>query len=68
MREVIQACEKTVGKPIRSVEKPRRPGYRPPRLVADSSLARRELGFAPEHSTLERIISTAWAWQLKSRG
>ena len=62
VREIISACERITG--IRAIvaEKPRRPGD-PPRLVADSSLARRELGFSPVHS-LDSIVRTAWEWEL----
>jgi UDP-glucose 4-epimerase len=64
--EVIRACEQVMGKPIQTVNKPRRPGD-PPRLVADSKLARSALGFAPEYSSLQKIVETAWQWHLKAR-
>ncbi|HUP58607.1 MAG TPA: UDP-glucose 4-epimerase GalE [Bdellovibrionota bacterium] len=66
VREVIDACGRVVGRPIRVAERPRRAGD-PPRLVADSGLARRELGFDPKSSTLERIIASAWEWHRRSR-
>jgi UDP-glucose 4-epimerase len=31
-------------------------------MVADASLARRELGWEPVHSDLETITRTAWNW------
>jgi UDP-glucose 4-epimerase len=40
---------------------PRRPGD-PPVLVASSELLRRETGWAPQHSDLDEIVRTAWAW------
>jgi len=61
VREVIQTCERIAGKPIRALEKPRRPGD-PPRLVAAADKARRELGWNPKVPKLEQIVETAWAW------
>ena len=61
VRQVINACEKVTGRPIPTVEKPRRPGD-PPRLVAVADKARCELGWKPEYPELERIIATAWRW------
>jgi UDP-glucose 4-epimerase len=66
VREVIAACEKVLGHKVRVAEKPRRPGD-PPRLVADSRLAKKELGFRPYYSTLEKIVDTAWSWHQKAR-
>jgi hypothetical protein len=38
-------------------------------LVASSRRARRELGWQPKHSTLERMLADAWAWrQANPRG
>jgi UDP-glucose 4-epimerase len=61
--EAVRACEKVIGKPVRVQVEPRRAGD-PPRLVADSARARRELGFQPAFS-LERIVETAWGWEKK---
>ena len=63
--EVIRACERVVGRPIPVERKPRRAGD-PPRLVADSRLARKELGFKIDFP-LERIVETAWGWEQKNR-
>lgn len=64
VREVIDSCERVTERKIERVEKPRRPGD-PPRLVADSSLARKELGFKPTLSSLEKIVGSAWDWERK---
>jgi hypothetical protein len=32
-------------------------------LVASSRRARRELGWQPKHSTLERMLVDAWTWR-----
>ncbi|HUD48451.1 MAG TPA: UDP-glucose 4-epimerase GalE [Candidatus Baltobacteraceae bacterium] len=61
VRQVINACEKIVGSPIPTVEKPRRPGD-PPKLVASAEKAIRELGWKPRYPKLEQIISDAWRW------
>ncbi len=61
VRQVIETCEKVTGKKIPAVEKPRRPGD-PPRLVAASDKAKRELGWKPQFPKLEEIIRSAWKW------
>lgn len=60
-REVIRAVEKVVGKPVKVIEKPRRPGD-PPALYADSAKAQRELGWQIKFPDIESIVATAWKW------
>jgi UDP-glucose 4-epimerase len=60
-REVIRAVEKIVGKPVKVIERPRRPGD-PPALYADSARARRELGWTVKFPDIEAIVATAWQW------
>jgi UDP-glucose-4-epimerase GalE len=60
-RQVIDAVERVVGRPVPVTEGPRRQGD-PPLLVADASRFRREFGWEPRHSQLEDIVATAWAW------
>ena len=60
-REVIRAVEKVTGKTVQLVESPRRPGD-PPALYADSTKAKRELGWQVKFPTIESIVETAWAW------
>ena len=64
--EVIQACEKVIGRSIKKEIKEKRPGD-PSRLIADSSLARRELNYKLASNTLDSIIQTAWSWENKLR-
>ncbi len=60
-REVIRAVEKITGKPVKVIEKPRRPGD-PPALYADSTKAQRELGWTVKFTGIESIVATAWKW------
>lgn len=62
VREVIAAVRRVTGHAIPTSEGPRRPGD-PARLVADGSLARRELGWAPRYPGLDDMIAHAWAWE-----
>jgi UDP-glucose 4-epimerase len=64
VREVIAACERVTGKPIRVVEKPRRPGD-PARLIAGSDKIKRELGWSPKYQSIEKIVESAWAWHVR---
>ena len=61
VREVIDACERVVGKPIKRIEGDRRPGD-PPQLVADHSGAERLLGWKAQHTDIEGIVASAWKW------
>ena len=59
--EVIRAVEKTSGRRIKVVERPRRPGD-PPSLYADSAKAREELGWKVRFPDIDSIVATAWRW------
>ncbi len=63
VREVIEAARKVTGRAIPARVVKRRAGD-PPRLVASSRRARRDLGWSPRHSTLEQMLADAWAWRL----
>ncbi len=60
-REIIEAARHVTGHPIPVNEQPRRPGD-PAELVASPDHAKAELGWELEHTDLEEIIRTAWAW------
>ena len=60
-RAVIRAVEKIVGRPVKVIESPRRPGD-PPALFADSVKAQRELGWKVKFPDIESIVATAWKW------
>ena len=59
--QVISAARKITGAKIPIVIAPRRPGD-PSRLVASSSLAKKQLNWHPQHPGLTDIISSAWDW------
>lgn len=58
---ILQAIAHATGKTVPRTIKPRRAGD-PPSLIADPTLAKRELDFVPKHSDLSNIVKTAWAW------
>jgi UDP-glucose 4-epimerase len=62
VREMLKACEHAIGRKIASIERPRRAGD-PSKLVGDSRLARKVLGFAPAKDSLKRIFTSAWKWE-----
>lgn len=67
--ELANAVARTAGKPVPRVMAPRRSGD-PPRLVASADKAERVLGWRPQHSDLDTILQSAWAWfeQEQARG
>lgn len=63
--QVIQACEKVTGKKAKIRFAARRPGD-PPRLVAVSTKAKKELNFQTTRSALEEIVRSAWNWHKRN--
>lgn len=63
--EVIGAVERVTGRKLKVVDAPRRAGD-PARLVADASLIRRQLGWAPQYSDVTTIVEHAWAWEQRA--
>lgn len=61
VRQVIEAAERVVGRPIPVREGARRAGD-PAVLVAGSGKAKAELGWTPRYPDLDEIVRTAWAW------
>jgi UDP-glucose 4-epimerase len=64
VKEIIDAAREVTGHPIPADVAPRRAGD-PPRLIADSKLAKAKLGWKPEFENARAIIETAWQWRLK---
>lgn len=64
VREVHQAIEKVTGRAVPFRVSGRRPGD-PGVLYASPRRIMEELGWKPEHSSLEEILRSAWEWKLK---
>ncbi len=68
VQAVIEACRRVTDHPIPARLEPRRAGD-PAELVADSSLAKKVLGWTPKYMDIEATIETAWRWhQAHPRG
>ncbi|QDT67453.1 UDP-glucose 4-epimerase [Planctomycetes bacterium MalM25] len=61
VREVIAACEKVTGGPIKTLEGQRREGD-PPELVGDPSGAERMLGWRAQRTDIAETVGSAWKW------
>lgn len=59
MAEIIAVAERVTGERVPVKHSPARP--EPPHLVADITRAKTTLGWEPRHSTLEHILTDAWA-------
>jgi UDP-arabinose 4-epimerase len=64
--EVLGRARQITRKTIAARREGRRPGD-PPVLVANAVRANAGLGWVPRHSSLDNIISTAWAWMTEHR-
>jgi len=64
IQEVIDVAKKVTGNDFKVIHGERRSGD-PARLVADSTLLQKELGWQPEFAELESIIRHAWEWERK---
>jgi UDP-glucose 4-epimerase len=65
--ELLAAIERVTGKRVPAEAAPRREGDAPA-LVADTTLAKRELGWTPQRG-IDQIIADAWTWhsQIESK-
>jgi UDP-arabinose 4-epimerase len=61
VQEVIDSARRVTGSEVPFVVGPRRPGD-PPRLVAESTRARRELKWQPRFADLDQMVKSAWDW------
>jgi UDP-glucose 4-epimerase len=66
VQEVIDTAQAVTGRKISTVDAPRRAGD-PARLIADSALARKQLGWNPRYADLSTIIEHAWKWENRLR-
>lgn len=62
VQEIINTAEHVTGRKISIINTSRRIGD-PAVLVADSTLARNNLGWSPKFSELDTIIAHAWKWE-----
>jgi UDP-glucose 4-epimerase len=67
VQQVIDSVRQVTGKPVPVINSARRAGD-PARLVADSALARRELGWSSKYADLREIVAHAWSWEKKLAG
>jgi UDP-glucose 4-epimerase len=61
VRQVVDAARRVTGRPIETVERPRRPGD-PPELVAQAAFTGAVLRWQPRRSSLDEILDSAWRW------
>ncbi|MAN61597.1 MAG: UDP-glucose 4-epimerase GalE [Parvibaculum sp.] len=64
VKQVIEAVERVAGKKIDARLDARRAGD-PAEIVADAALARKTLGWKPEHDDLDEIVRHAFHWERK---
>lgn len=64
VREMLREAERITGRKIAARVVARRPGD-PAILYASPRRIMEELGWKPEHSSLEEIIQSAWQWKKK---
>lgn len=67
VKEILEAARRITGKEIPAEETPRRPGD-PASLYATSSLAKELLGWQPQYSDVDTLISTTWNVYKKNLG
>lgn len=65
VQAVCRAVEKVVGHAVPTRMEKRRPGD-PAILCASPARIMTEMGWKPQHSSLEEIISSAWKWRVGS--
>ncbi|NMG18434.1 UDP-glucose 4-epimerase GalE [Brasilonema bromeliae] len=64
VKEVIETAREVTQRDIKVVECDRRPGD-PPALIGSGDKARKILGWHPQYSSVEEIITHAWQWHQK---
>ena len=61
VKEIIEVAREVTGHPIPAEVEPRRSGD-PDKLVADSTLIKKELGWKPQFENVRDVVSSAWEW------
>jgi UDP-glucose 4-epimerase len=62
VREVIAMVDRLNGRPLQTIEQPRRAGD-PPSLIARAERVRQVLGWSPRHDNLEAIVRSQLEWE-----
>jgi UDP-glucose 4-epimerase len=62
VREVLATVERLNGRPLATIESPRRAGD-PPSLVARADRVRQVLGWSPRHDSLDAIVRSQLEWE-----
>lgn len=62
VKEIIDGIKRITGKPVPYILGKRREGD-PPRLISNAQKAFTILGWKPQYSDIDQIITTAWNWQ-----
>ncbi|WP_411289197.1 UDP-glucose 4-epimerase GalE [Phenylobacterium sp.] len=66
VREVLDAFERVLGRPLPAVQAPRRAGDAA-QVVADSTRLRTALGWKPRHDDVDAIVRSALDWEKRAR-
>jgi UDP-glucose 4-epimerase len=64
VREVVDAVEKELGKPIKVIEEARRAGD-PPCLISDCGAIKETLKWEPQYDDINKIVKTSLDWERK---
>lgn len=64
--EIVNKIKEISGKEFEIQYAERRAGD-PPKVFADNTKATTELGWTPQYSDIETVISSAWKWHIKQR-
>ena len=64
VKEIIKVAREVTGHPIPEESVEKRPGD-PAKLIADSTLIKKELGWKPQYENVRDIVSSAWKWHQK---
>lgn len=67
VKQIVEGAERVTGRPVPRKDSIRRAGD-PPELIAHAEKIKKELDWSPKHSSIDKILSTAWNWQKKLRG
>ncbi|MBY0563408.1 MAG: UDP-glucose 4-epimerase GalE [Hyphomonadaceae bacterium] len=66
VKELLASIERVTGRTVPASPAPRRPGDAPA-LMANNTLAKRELGWSPTRG-IDQIIADAWEWHARVEG